>query len=245
MIETFVVLLLAHTLADFLFQTEWMVRKKAEPGPITLHIAIVLATSQAAIGSVTAPALLYLAAAHLVIDLAKVHLGKGGLLAFLMDQAAHILSLGVVAAMYPDLWASGFWAQQVDVAYHDEIFHFILAVIAFVWAVRAGEFAIGILMRPLSLRVRGQGLPNGGRLIGWLERAMILLLVGVGQPAGIGFLIGAKSILRFGTASKDQKYSEYVIIGTLASFAWALAVAYLAQGLSGLLPPLEIGPQTP
>ena len=48
------------------------------------------------------------------------------------------------------------------------------------------------------------------------------------QPDAIGFLIAAKSILRFNELARDsdRRASEYVIIGTLASFAWALAAAF-------------------
>jgi hypothetical protein len=48
--------------------------------------------------------------------------------------------------------------------------------------------------------------------------------------------------MRFGTTTKDQRASEYVIIGTLASFGWALAVSYLIVFVGNLLPPLEVMP---
>jgi hypothetical protein len=51
-------------------------------------------------------------------------------------------------------------------------------------------------------------------------------MVLVDQPAAIGFLIAAKSILRFDMASESRAAGEYVIIGTLASFAWALVAAF-------------------
>lgn len=41
---------------------------------------------------------------------------------------------------------------------------------------------------------------------------------------GIGFLVAAKSILRFEEAKK-QKLAEYVLIGTLLSFSLAIALA--------------------
>ena len=73
-----------------------------------------------------------------------------------------------------------------------------------------------------------ESLPKGGRLIGRLERAMIMMLVVAGQPDGIGFLIAAKSLLRFNDLAhdKDRRVSEYVIIGTLASFAWGFVAAF-------------------
>ena len=83
------------------------------------------------------------------------------------------------------------------------------------------------------------GLPRGGRTIGYLERLLIFLLVMAGQFSAIGFLVTAKSILRFGTVSNDREATEYVIIGTLASFGWAIALAMATDSLLGGLPPLE------
>ena len=48
----------------------------------------------------------------------------------------------------------------------------------------------------------------------------------IGQPGAIGFLVAAKSILRFEEAKK-QKLAEYVLIGTLLSFTLAMALSYL------------------
>jgi hypothetical protein len=61
----------------------------------------------------------------------------------------------------------------------------------------------------------------------------------------VGFLIAAKSILRFGSVKDDRALSEYVIIGTLASFGWALIAAYATLWGLSALPPLGILPTTP
>jgi hypothetical protein len=73
---------------------------------------------------------------------------------------------------------------------------------------------------------------------------MILMLLLANQPDGIGLLIAAKSILRFNELARpgkdpasDRRASEYVIIGTLASFAWAIATAWAtAAALRALAP---------
>ncbi len=72
------------------------------------------------------------------------------------------------------------------------------------------------------------GLKGGGARIGSLERAMIFLLIFINQPAGIGFLVAAKSILRFEEA-KNKKLAEYVLIGTLMSFSLAIAIASMSK----------------
>ena len=74
-------------------------------------------------------------------------------------------------------------------------------LIATVWA---GGYAVRRADGRADRRPRPTSLPKGGRLIGRLERAMILMLVLAGQPDGIGFLIAAKSILRFNELARDQ-----------------------------------------
>ena len=68
---------------------------------------------------------------------------------------------------------------------------------------------------------------HSGELIGWLERALILVFVIMSQYEAIGFLIAAKSILRFSEASKGDEKSEYVLTGTLLSLAIALCLGIL------------------
>jgi len=224
MIQTFAALLIAHILADFVLQTGWMVRHKRRPGVLLLHTALVLATAQAATGQVAAPGLLALAAAHLLIDAVKLRLPPG-LGAFLGDQGAHLATLALVAALVPDMWASGAWPGLLPDA--GAVLATLLWLAGLILATRAGGFAVGLLMTGLAAAHPPEGLPKGGQVIGLLERGLIFVLMTAGQPEAIGFLIAAKSILRFGTVTTaaDRAVSEYVIIGTLASFGWAILAA--------------------
>jgi len=239
MIETFAALLFAHVLADFVLQTRWMIDHKRHPGVLLGHAAVVLVTAQAALGRVDAPELLVLAVAHLAIDTAKTFGGFAGVSAFLADQGAHLATLVIVATIAPDLWAGGAWngLPWLPAA--------MALATGLILATRTGGFAVALLMQPYSDADLPKGLLNGGQLIGLLERGLIFMLVLVGQPAGVGFLIAAKSVLRFDTTSKDQRAGEYVIIGTLASFGWALVAAYATLHLLSSLPPLEISAITP
>jgi len=239
MTETFAALLLAHMLADFVFQTRYIVENKHRLPVLVLHGAIVLALAQAALGRVDSWELVALAALHVATDWLKVRLAPPGLAAFLADQAAHLAAIAALGVLRPDLWAGGLWAGAAGLAA-------LMAYLAgAILTVRAGGIAIGLMMRDYQHAALPEGLPNGGRMIGTLERAMIFLLVLVGQPGGIGFLIAAKSVLRFDTASTNQRASEYVIIGTLASFGWALAGSYATLWLASHLPPLEITAASP
>lgn len=89
--------------------------------------------------------------------------------------------------------------------------------------------------RPNSLRPV-TGLKEGGRIIGYLERLLIYVFILSGQFAGVGFLVAAKSIFRFGELkdSENRKQAEYIIIGTFTSFLLAIVVSLAAQALLGL-----------
>lgn len=234
MTETFAALLLAHALADFVFQTRRIALNKHRLPVLLLHCAIVLALAQGALGRVDAWEVLALALAHAAVDGLKARLAAPGLGAFLADQAAHLAMLGALALWRPDLWAGGIWA---GLGWLPGLMALAAGAIL---ATRAGGFAVGFLMRPWAGVDLPRGLANGGLLIGLLERGLIFLLVMVDQAAGIGFLIAAKSVLRFETTSKDQRAGEYVIIGTLASFGWALIFAFATKALVQALPPIGI-----
>lgn len=199
---------------------------------------------------------------------------KGGhaLGLFLLDQALHLVSLFALAIWLPNLWAQGLWAQglwapdamltggdgsipgpglwtQTSALPLTHLPALMVLITGAILATRAGGFAVGLLMAPFAARLApdftAESLPGAGRVIGLLERGLIFAFVLLGQPEGVGLLIAAKSILRFGAVRDDRALSEYVIIGTLASFGWALVAAYATLSALGALPPLGFLPETP
>lgn len=244
MIETFIALFIAHVLADFVFQTDWMVRCKPRPEVLALHGAVVVATAAALLGPGAWVELALLGAVHVGIDIIKLGTRSGGAKAFVADQAAHLATIAALTVVAPALWAESPWAQ-LAAPWPALILQGGLLVTGLIAATRAGGFAVGLLMAAPTWQPPTGGLPDGGRMIGLLERGLIFLLVMAGRFEAIGFLIAAKSILRFGTVGEDRAVSEYVIIGTLASFGWALAVSVMTATLLAALPPLVIPPSTP
>ncbi|MFQ6548878.1 DUF3307 domain-containing protein [Aestuariibius sp. 2305UL40-4] len=245
MIETFALLLFAHMLADFVFQSDWIVVNKRRPPAFLLHIAIVFATALAATGAVADWLLLLaLTAAHAVIDAIKLTVSDR-LKPFLLDQAAHLITIGALAIHAPDLWATGLWAQTLPPLVTDPIPALAALLAGGIGAVIMGGHAIAKLLdmrerRWLRYRILKGSLPDAGRLIGQLERALAFGLVTAGYPSGVGFLLAAKSVLRFNASKDDRRVAEYVIIGTLASLGWALGA-----GLATRLLLLELGWFTP
>jgi Protein of unknown function (DUF3307) len=271
MIETLAALLLAHVLADFVLQTDWMATNKRNPLALGVHFAIVYATAVAALGSFHL-ALLILALVHIAIDVGKLVLtsvwkSSHGFGPFMLDQALHGVTLVAMALWLPDLWAQGLWSPGAITTGEDSgilgtglwsddvplpVTHLpalMILVSGAILATRAGGFAVGLLMAPfaagLPAAVMAESLPGAGRVIGLLERGLIFALVMLGQPEGVGLLMAAKSILRFGAVKDDRALSEYVIIGTLASFGWALIAAYATLAALTFLPPLGIPTVSP
>ncbi len=73
-----------------------------------------------------------------------------------------------------------------------------------------------------------KGLPNAGKWIGYLERILILTFVFTSNIEGVGFLLAAKSVFRFGELIKT---TEYVLIGTFTSFTIAILLGFGADWL--------------
>nr|WP_263326583.1 DUF3307 domain-containing protein [Neobacillus sp. Marseille-Q6967] len=55
-----------------------------------------------------------------------------------------------------------------------------------------------------------------GKLIGYIERLLVLVLTFYGSYPAIGFIVAAKSIARF-KQMDDRNWAEYFLLGTLAS----------------------------
>ncbi len=70
---------------------------------------------------------------------------------------------------------------------------------------------------------------NAGKYIGILERLFIFGFVVANFWEGIGFLLAAKSIFRFGDLNnaKERHLTEYVLIGTFLSFGCAILVGLI------------------
>ena len=236
MTSTLVALLLAHVVADFLLQTNSMAKQKRKPRILLLHGVIVLVTAQLALGRFDAWEIIALAAGHIAIDIFKVYALPDRLIFFLTDQGLHIITILAVAFYAPTLHTEGYWA---DITWLPAV---MILVSGFIVTTKVGSHAVKLFFQDQKWSDIGDtedSLLNAGCLIGLLERSLIFILIIAEQPAGIGLLIAAKSVLRF-KADRKQKDTEYVIIGTLASFVWAVVVTWGTILLLQTIHPLGI-----
>lgn len=221
------VLIAAHMIGDFLLQPDWMAERKRRSGYLLLHALIHAALAYVALQKWAcwqASALVFVI--HALIDAVKKR-SPDTAAAFVVDQAAHAVGLiGIV------------WFLRTHMGMSDFAGNFYKAIIAaggFVATVRGAGFFVGKFMKRLveDSKFTLDGLVNGGRWIGQMERALIFVFLLIGYPEGIGFLVAAKSILRF-KETEEQKMAEYVLIGTLLSFTLAIALAWATKLAMGL-----------
>ncbi|MCP4585999.1 DUF3307 domain-containing protein [Pseudoalteromonas shioyasakiensis] len=236
-------LILAHLIADFYWQPmSWVHDRNTRhfrASKLYLHVLIHGASSflvllfwefnygwQALSNVVIATAVIMVT--HYLIDLAKSYSSKG-VVPFIVDQLAHLVILFLLA-----IWLSE----------NDEFFTHSwqwLMQPATLW-VLCGYLLIlnptAVFIRMMLERITSGfsttgSLPAAGQSIGMLERVLMLTFILLDQFSGVGFLLAAKSVFRFGdlSASRDKKLTEYVMLGTLLSVSVTLfiglAVNYL------------------
>jgi hypothetical protein len=187
--------------------------------------------------------------AHALIDAAKLWSARmrwirshphGSFIIFVADQLLHLISLIIIAAFFDETWIVGLWNSVFD-QQAALLLAGLCGLAGFILTTRTGEFLLRAFMsgfetdsaRKIESNKASEkrepedpGVPNGGKWIGLLERTLIFVLVMLQQFEAIGFLIAAKSILRFQYA-RERSHSEIVIIGTLASFSWAILMSWI------------------
>lgn len=224
--EVFILLLAAHCYGDFLLQSKGIANGKKDYRYLLLHTAIHGVTVYVLLQQWTLWLLpLSVMIVHGLIDWVKARI-ESSPKSFVIDQLAHVLSLAGIAYLFTQCSCLSMGELNIHFA------NWLIGGAGFCAAVLGTGFFIGeVAARMINddeelKKELKNGLKGGGEMIGRLERAMIFVLFVVGQPAGIGFLIAAKSILRFEEAKK-QKLSEYVLIGSLWSFSLAIAISWL------------------
>ena len=236
MITLSVQIVLAHLLGDFVFQPDsWIrdrnmrkFRSKALYYHVGVHILCILAVL--AFDFTYLLAFWLIPVSHLIIDGWKAHYQGyyNDRILFLTDQIFHLLVIGgVVLYYFPDEWSFSFLKSPV----------LLLTVTVIIFISSASGIILKVLLSKWSEEISSgkkyQGMSEAGKYIGILERLFIFFFVITGRWEGVGFLLTAKSIFRFGdlTSNKDHKLTEYILIGTLLSFGIAIAAGLIFTGL--------------
>ena len=222
-------LLAAHVVGDFFLQCETLCEGKknlcspkgwvAQIGHALVH-ALLAYLFVAEWSCWLLPLVIFVT--HLFIDLAKSRFGKDNTVSFVADQILHIVVL-----LISYLFILNTNLPQIDIP-SDKVWGFALA---YFLVLKPTSVFIGIFNKRFESKQEGKSLPQGGTVIGCLERVLILTFIFSGWMEGIGYLLAAKSVFRFGDLKNNSelKHTEYVLVGTLMSFVIALLAGVVAR----------------
>ncbi len=232
--ETFCALLTAYLLGGFVLPAEWMSQRRHAIRHLILRAAVVMPASWLLLGTFQWRILLAILLTLVLMAILRAYALPDSVASFLLDQCLHFTVLLGLAWHFADAINVGWWTTGVKPDLSRWYFAALACLSGIVLCVPAGGVLIAKLTKPFTREIRDDdiaGLTHGGKYIGWLERILVMLLMLMGQPNGIGFLIAAKSILRFGEIkdASQRKVAEYIIIGTFLSFGWALLISLLTQ----------------
>ena len=228
----FLKILLAHILGDFVFQSEKWVKDKEKRKVkskhlyfhIAIHFLLLLVVLQFQIEKYWLGFILIIIS-HYLIDLTKLYFqnNKTKRRWFFIDQLAHLIVLIFVVNLY-----NPFTITADD--FFNEKTLFLLIAISILTQVSSIVIKLIIAQwNPENKEDNDDSLTKAGRYIGVLERLFVFAFVITNHWEAIGFLLAAKSVFRFGDLkkSKERKLTEYILIGTLLSFGFAILTGIL------------------
>lgn len=227
--EAFIILvklICAHLCSDFIFQTDSISVGKHQSGIKgigyqLIHCAIhaffaYLFVAQWSFWQIP----MFVFVSHFIIDMIKYRwFNKKSLTIFLTDQLCHI---AVIVSLWYILFNKGIGFEWIENASSINTWGILMA---YILMLKPSSIFLSLFLdkwTPASPNT--QSLPNAGQWIGYIERILILTFVLIGSFEGVGFLLAAKSVFRFGelNKAKEIRTTEYVLIGTLASFTIAI-----------------------
>lgn len=239
MLELTIKIILAHLLGDFVFQNNKMVEdineNKLKSISLYKHVSIHLILILVFTGfdkQFIIPAIL-LTLAHFLIDATtKIFLRNKikALYLLVLDQMLHFLTIAIFIRYYFE------YSLNPNLIFNTKSY---LLGIALICTTFVSSIIIKKSIAIFNYQISTNGIENAGKYIGILERLFVFSFVLMSFWEGIGFLLAAKSIFRFGDLrkNKDVKLTEYILIGTLLSFGLAIliglgyvkALAYLSK----------------
>lgn len=230
-------LFIAHLLADFVFQTDELAKRKnsygLRSGSFYIHLltlGLLTYVFLAQWANWYAP--LVLVIVHGLIDQGKVLIKRDNAFVFVADQLLHFISIVWVWFWITENAFSHLLVQFIE--HHTWSEKFLAIFIAYILVSLPSGVLVGYLTKQWQSKIpneNDESLKNAGKWIGIIERFLILSFILLNQWTPIGFLLAAKSVFRFGDlkGKEDQKKTEYILIGTLLSFFIAIMHGLVLQ----------------
>ena len=221
----FLSLVLAHIIGDFYLQTDKCCEQK-ETRKFKSWFLYVHAITIGLLSWIIVPSCnfglwaLLIAIFHFAIDAVKIHCPKG-LWSFVIDQLFHLSILAAISTIYET--TKELPLQMID---NQSSFSTPLLILAILLCMKPANILIKLILEKYQV-ASCDNIKNAGALIGNLERLLTIVFVMLGQFEAIGFIVAAKSILRF--KDTDTAKTEYVLAGTFLSFGIAILCGLMAR----------------
>jgi hypothetical protein len=228
--------LFALFIADFILQSDTMVKGKSKLENLLLHAGIYgVVTLLASVDILTwnlAIGVLFLVITHIVIDYWKSVLTAQfpslNWFLFLIDQIIHIFFILVVVT-----WLSqGIEYMQIFVwSGFGKLLSFRWLSLVIVNLFGGKYFTQQVISSfiPNNQSTELKGYASASVFIGVIERILIMIAVLISRYEIIGYLFAAKSIIRYPEVTKESSFSNYYLVGTLTSFCWAIVWSILLK----------------
>ena len=221
----FLSLVLAHIIGDFYLQTDKCCEQK-ETRKFKSWFLYVHAITIGLLSWIIVPSCnfglwaLLIAIFHFAIDAVKIHCPKG-LWSFVIDQLLHLGILAAISSICET--TKELPLQMID---NPSSFSTPLLILAILLCMKPANILIKLILEKYQV-ASCDNIQNAGALIGNLERLLTIVFVLLGQFEAIGFIVAAKSILRF--KDTDTAKTEYVLAGTFLSFGIAILCGLMAR----------------
>ncbi len=235
----FIKFLIAHFVGDFLLQARKTLHdkqhEKIKSKHLYLHVLIHgVLTFAITMSTEYWKGIAIFVATHLLIDIWKLYNQdqEDKRAVFITDQIMHILVIIVITNWYSPWIASIIQGTDSN--------HFMLFILAILLITTVSSHLIKVIIskwQPENEDVDEDSLTNAGSYIGILERLFVFGFKLSGNLQGIGSLLAAKSVFRFGDLkdSIDRKLTEYILIGTLLSFGFVILIGHLYLNIKSVL----------
>ena len=239
----FFLLLFVHILGDFYFQSQTTARKKVKKLKWVSYHCIIYGVISFVLVKLLVPnfsySLLWLfIIGHAVIDITKYYLVKKYLknnfydkYVFIIDQIIHLLILVFIsyyALKSGEVYKYNAFINDVLVTMEIPIESLLSLVLKLLLIHKPINIFIALIMNDYKPEDKKKDdTIKAGRMIGTVERIIMLFFLSIKQYSSVGLVLTAKSIARYNKIAEDQKFAEYYLLGTLLSSICVLVVSLI------------------
>jgi hypothetical protein len=235
--------LIGHILGDYYFQTNKMAQLKGENFkhllihgftyaiPYMIIFLFMEKTKLLLLG------FLIIIIIHLIVDIIKFMIIKTwktkiqkDWILYLIDQSIHIITIFIVSFCVGNIYI-GVTAKLQDFLFYfgltsSTTLKWILLLFFIYKPINITFVKMFSTYKPMISGETSSSNKKAGAVIGFLERALIIILLYLNQYSAVGLILTAKSIARYDMISKNQEFAEYYLIGTLTSVLFSITSYY-------------------